>query len=70
MKYLKEIFEQISNIFWMVFENDLDVLSRLGRKILSNPDDLKKYRNAIKRIENGESEVEIELSNGEKITLI
>jgi hypothetical protein len=56
--------------FKTFFTSDLDVMSEEVRKILSNPEDAKKYKNAIGEIEKGKSEVTIELSDSTTLTLV
>ena len=72
---MKIIFSQISgairNVIRIFFTTDLDVMSDEVRQILANPEDAKKYREAIKKIETGtESEVKIELSDKSELTLV
>lgn len=68
---LETITHAVRNVIRTFFASDLDVMSDEVRQILSNPDDAKKYRQAIDDIRTGkEKEVTIQLSNKRSLTLV
>ncbi len=67
---LYQIKDAIINVMRTFFTSDLDVMSDEVREILSNPEDAKLYREAVNKIEKGQNEVTIELSNKNKLTLV
>ncbi len=67
---LSQITGALKTVLRSFFASDLDVMSDEVREILSNPDDAKKYMDAVNQIENGQNEVTITLSNNKQLTLI
>lgn len=67
---LLQIRDAMRRVMDTFLSSDLDVMSSEVRDILSNPEDAKKYKEAVTKIEKGEKEVTIELSNNSKLTLI
>lgn len=62
--------DAIVSILQNVFTSDLDVMSDEVRQILSNPEDAKKYREAVKELRDGEKDtVTIQLSDRRSLTL-
>jgi len=70
LQTFKHISKIMQRVFWQIFEDDLAVMSNRARIILSDPDDVKLYKDAICKIYLGAEEYSITLKNGEKITLI
>ncbi len=67
---LKLCFETVGKVFQENFPSS-DIMSKEAREILSNPDDAKRYVEAIRRLHSGETKEELfERSNGKKIKLI
>lgn len=56
--------------FRRLFDNDMDVMSREMKYILSNPEDAKVYRDAVQEIRKGAKKKTIKLSNNKELTLI
>ncbi len=67
---LYQISDTIKTVLRSLFYSDLDVMSDEVREILANADDAKKYMEAVNKIEKGENEVKITLSNHKQLTLI
>ncbi len=66
---LREVKNAVMNVVESYFSSDMQVMSSETKRIFSNPEDKKKYIDAIEKIQRGESKEEsIELSTG-KITL-
>lgn len=70
MNIFKEILKAIGNILDSFFSNDMDVMSPEAKRILSHPEDSKKYCEALDRIKLHKGSETIILSTGEEITLI
>ncbi|RFZ92617.1 hypothetical protein D0C36_14470 [Mucilaginibacter conchicola] len=61
----------IRNVLGSYFSSDMDVMSDEAKKIFSNPDDRKKYIEAVEKLKGTTSKEEtIILSTQEKITLV
>ena len=68
---LLQIKDAIKSVIRTLFVPDMDVMSDEVRQILANPEDAKKYKEAINDLAKGEKkEVTIELSNKTQLTLI
>lgn len=68
---LTQISEAIRNVVKVLFASDIDVMSDEVRQILSNPEDAKKYKDAVRQIEEDTTHsVTITLSNNKQLTLI
>jgi len=71
MTVIQQIKNAVGNVIETYFSSDLDVMSQEAKRILSNPEDKKKYMDAVEKLKNPEQkEVTITLSNHEEITLI
>jgi hypothetical protein len=70
MNILKTIFSEAGKEFLSYFEVDADAMSPKMKSIMSNPVDRKKYLDAIEKLREKENEeIEITLSNDEKMTI-
>lgn len=67
--YLRNFFEAIESII-NFYADDMELISKEGRSILSHPEDRIKYEEAIGKIKNGAREASFTRHNGEEITLI
>ncbi len=67
---LSEFRNAVKNVLRTFFASDLDVMSDEVREILSNPEDAQKYKDAVRQIESGETEVTIKLSGNRELTLV
>jgi len=71
MTVIQQIKNAVGNVIESYFSSDLDIMSHEAKRILSNPEDKKKYMDAVEKLKNSEEkEVTITLSNHEEITLI
>jgi archaellum biogenesis ATPase FlaH len=71
MTVIQQIKAAVGNVMETYFSSDLDVMSQEAKRIMSNPEDKKKYIEAVEKLKtSSEKEVTIILSNQEKITLI
>ncbi|TZF85992.1 hypothetical protein FW774_02720 (plasmid) [Pedobacter sp. BS3] len=71
MKVLKQIQQVVGDVIESYFYSDLDVMSSEAKRIFSNPEDKKKYIDAVEKLKNTRSKEEtIILSNNRKITLV
>lgn len=72
METLKNIGFALSNVIGSYFKSDLDVMSDEVRTIMSNPDDKRKYIEAVDKLRspNASTSEEVTFSTGKKITLI
>lgn len=71
LSFFRKILNILVDMCGRLFEDDMDVISLEARRILANPEDRKKYIDAIWRIKDQKSEREtIILSNGEVITMM
>lgn len=64
------VFEAARRVIGRFFESDMEVISREGREILSNPKDAKSYDDAIRRMKESKQPEKFTLENGETIQLI
>lgn len=63
--------QTVCRVLRIAFITDLDVMSDEVRKILSNPEDAEKYKNAVKKIrDENKTSCEINLSDNTSITLV
>lgn len=66
-----QISDALKNVIKTFFSSDLDIMSDEVRQILSNPEDAKKYKNAVKEIEkNNLPSITITLSDKSELTLV
>lgn len=71
MTVIQQIKNAVGNVIETYFSSDLDVMSHEAKRIMSNPEDKKKYLEAVEKLKNPEQkEITITLSNREEITLI
>ena len=72
MSVFNRIFKEAKEVFSTYFVSDDQLLSSDIKQILDNPEDRKKYFEAIDQLKDQEKpvkEVELELSNEKRITL-
>lgn len=70
MSDLKPILKEVIKVFNSYFVTNTDVMSPDVKEIMANPEDRKKYFDAINALKSGkEEEVKIELSTKRKMTL-
>ncbi|MFC0264543.1 hypothetical protein [Fontibacter flavus] len=70
MSDLKPILKEVIKVFNSYFVTNTDVMSPDVKEIMANPEDRKKYFDAINTLKSGkEEEVKIELSTKRKMTL-
>ncbi len=68
---LYDISDAIKNVIKTFFASDSELMSDEVRQILSNPEDAKKYKDAIKKIGEGtEQSITITLSDNRELTLV
>ena len=66
-----DILASFKTIFESLSPRDMEVMSEEVKQILSNPEDARKFKEAVRKIEeHKEKEVTIELSNHTKLTLV
>lgn len=74
MKRMKRVIEQVGAIlksfFKELFLGDTKLIDADISEILSNPEDAKKYRDGLEKVEQTKSSVTIRFSNDKEITLI
>lgn len=63
------IFEDTFSLINKTFSYDDDVLPNLGKEILFNPENKKKYLEAINELETNGKTKPIELEDGSKVTI-
>ncbi len=64
------VFEAARRVIGRFFESDMEVISKEGREILSNPNDAKSYDDAIRRMKESKQPEKFTLESGETIQLI
>lgn len=71
MNVLKQIQRALNRVIEIYFNSDLDVMSSEAKEILSNPEDRRKYIEAVDRLKKNHGlEETITLSNKREITLV
>ena len=71
MTVIQQIKNAVGNVIETYFSSDLDLMSQEAKRILSNPEDKKKYLDAVEKLKTSDTkEITIRLSNKEEITLI
>ena len=70
MSILMQIQSAVRSVLDSYFSSDMDVMSTEAKEIFSNPDDRKKYLEAVKRLSGSSHEEKIILSTKEEITLV
>jgi|GEM_PF-6160447 len=68
---LQHITDTLKEVLSALFVSDLDIMSEDVKKILANPEDAQKYKDALQQLgKNGVSEVTIKLSDHSELTLV
>lgn len=67
---LQEIYKAVKGFLLCFFSTDLQVMSDEVRRILSNPEDAKKYKDAIRTMQKHREPKTIRFSDDSEITLI
>jgi len=76
LRRLMSIWKELGNIYELYFSSDMDIISPKAKRILSNPEDRKKYMEAVKRLKENQDKADynnketVKLSNNEEITLV
>lgn len=70
MNTIKHFLKVMGTVADRYFASDMEVISPEARRILSNPDDKKKYLDAVERLKGQSKKETIKLSTGETITLV
>jgi hypothetical protein len=69
--FLSQISEALKHVLKTMFVSDNDVMSEEVRQILSNPDDARKYKAAINKMEKENlTSIRVELSGNRELTLM
>ncbi|TVP42764.1 MAG: hypothetical protein EA341_19190 [Mongoliibacter sp.] len=69
MSVIKPILKEVVKVFHSYFVTTTDVMSPDVKEIMANPEDKKKYFDAIEKLKSGEEEVKIKLSTKKEMTL-
>lgn len=70
MSFLHSIRNAFAVVFDAYFPTDLDLISPEAKQILGNPEDKKKYLDAIDRMREGSKREILVLHNGKELTLV
>lgn len=65
-----KIHSALNSMLESYFSSDMDIMSTEAKEIFSNPEDKKKYLDAVQKLRETSHEEKIILSNKEEITLV
>lgn len=70
MRTFKELFYAVRYVFKSYFPSDTELVSPEVKKILANPENRKKYLNAVEKLSKGSPMEEVKLEDGSSMTLV